>query len=109
MKQLHYQCTGGPFGDCTSSYCVYFPEGITVEEFIQLALTENPDEWGSFTLGGYFSGKCLGDYDRTKSNNRFSIRDLEFYNKVKNFHPIEIQSRGGWSLMEYMITTKEVI
>ena len=109
MKQLHYQRTDGPFGDCTSAYCVYFPEGITVEEFIQLVLAENPDDWGFFTFGGYFSGACLGEYDRTKSDSRFKIKNLDIYNKVKDFHPTRIDAHGGWSRMDYMITTKEVI
>lgn len=106
MKKIIRSRVAGPFGDCTSQYKVSFPEGITIEEFINLALEENPDEWGGIFLGHYFSGNKLGDYDRSKEN-RFKINNIEYYNKIKNFHPIEIEAHGGWSLMDYMIYTKE--
>lgn len=106
MKKLDRYCIGGPFGDCTSVYKIYFPEGITVEELINLVLEENPDEWGNFTLGSYFNGETLGHYDRNKEN-RFKIKNLEYYNKIKDFHPVKVEAHGGWSLMDYLIHTKE--
>ena len=106
MKKLDRYRIDGPFGDCTSAYKIYFPEGITVEEFINFVLEENPGEWGSFILGSCFSGEILGRYNRNQEN-RFKINNLEYYNKIKDFHPIEVEACGGWSLMDYMIYTKE--
>ena len=105
MKKIRLECTAGPFGDCTAAYKVYFPKGITVEEFINLVLEENPDEWGSFHLGSLM-GTVIGNYNRSKEN-KFTPQNIEVYEKIKHFHPVEIFANGGWSLMDYTIITKE--
>ena len=103
MKQIKLVHFDGPFGDCTSAYQVYFPENITVEQFINTAIQENPDEWGAFILGTFGSTIC--QYNRGIKQ----VRNLEYYYKVKDCHINTAWAHGGWSLMDYTLNIKEKV
>lgn len=88
----------GPFGDATSSYDVVFPEGITVAEFIETVVEENPKEWGDFLHG--FRNPVIAEYQRGKI-----VYKPEF-EKVKDRIVESAEANGGWSLMSYDLSFK---
>ena len=47
MKMI---CTGGPYGDASSSYVVKLDKEYTVQEFVKMVLDEKPGEWGNFEI-----------------------------------------------------------
>ena len=98
--ELHY--IDGPFGDSTSAYSVSTKDPMTIEQFINTVITENPNEWGSFTLK-YNNHIC--DYSR---GIKF-IQNLDFYNKIKNYIIAYATAHGGWSLMDYNLIVNEKI
>lgn len=92
IKLIHRD---GPFGDCTSVYDVEFPQDITVAEFIQLVVDENPHEWGSFSLG--WKQPTVACYSHG------SITYTEAYDTYKLAKIASVSSNGGWSLMDYSL------
>lgn len=103
MKQIQLIHLDGPFGDCTSAYQVYFPKGITIEQFINTAIQENPNERGTFTLGAL--GPAICHYNRGVKQ----VRNPEYYNKVKDYHVNTAGAHGGWSLMDYTLKIEEKV
>ena len=101
MKKIQLQHLAGPFGDCTSAYGVYFPEDMTVWEFITTAIQENTNEWGVFSLGVF--SPILVEY----KYGAYNLRDEEHLMRIKDFHIEKVSAHGGWSNMDYYITTKE--
>ena len=94
MNKFERICTGGPFGDETSSYMINLPEEeITVEEFIKMVMCQYPNEWGHITCGGV----SLAHY------NRGSITFDSGYEALKDRKVATVSSHGGWSLMDYNI------
>lgn len=91
-KKIKLTLMAGPFGDCTSAYDVSFPQDITVEQFVQLVLQENPKEWG--TIGLSWNHKLV-DYSHG------SIKFREDYDVYKNERVLKAKAHGGWSLMDY--------
>ncbi len=93
-KQIKLTHLAGPFGDCTSIYDVSFPQDITVEDFVQLVLQENPGEWGTI---GLTWEHILVDY----SHGSLTFRPE--YDAYKNERILKAKAHGGWSLMDYEI------
>lgn len=93
IKLIHRD---GPFGDCTSVYDVEFPQDMTVCEFVTTAVAENPQEWGSFSLG--FRGPIVAEYKR-------GVLQLhpDTWEKYQQRKIAKASSNGGWSLMDYTL------
>ena len=98
MNKIHRIYKAGPFGDETSLYDVIFPEGMTVAEFIETIVEENPKEWGDFLHG--FHNPIIAEYQRGKI-----VYKPEF-EKVKNKVVEKAEANGGWSLMSYDLSFK---
>lgn len=70
MKMI---CTGGPYGDASSSYVVKLDKEYTVQEFVKMVLDEKPGEWGNFEITTdfhytYTNRKDICEYKRGKNN-----------------------------------------
>ena len=89
----------GPFGDCTSGYDVSIPEDISVEEFVQMVITQEPNEWGAV----YCGRGIVAEYKRGKATFRPE------YDKYKNEKIVSVTAHGGWSLMDYDIVVYKKI
>ena len=100
MDKLHFTCTGGPYGDATSSYDVSVPKGMTLEEFIKAILDEHPDEWGDIKLG--WGKDPLIEYNRGELYNPHPSLTENLSKEV-----VEVKASGGWSLMTYIIKLKD--
>lgn len=84
MKMI---CTGGPYGDASSSYVVKLDKEYTVQEFVKMVLDEKPGEWGNFEITTdfhytytnrkdiceYKRGKIIADFREEKNKNNDSI------------------------------------
>lgn len=84
MKMI---CTGGPYGDASSSYVVKLDKEYTVQEFVKMVLDEKPGEWGNFEITTdfhytytnqkdiceYKRGKIIADFREEKNKNNGSI------------------------------------
>lgn len=96
MKRFYYLCTGGPYGDATSSYDIILPEGdvVTVEEFIEQILIDNPNEWG-----GIYNGmrEIIADYKRGE------VTFKDGYDSIKHKKISSVSAHGGWSMMDYYL------
>lgn len=101
-KNIKLYHIDGPFGDCTSAYSVFIEHSMTVEQFIDTVIAENPGEWGRFTLK---YNKQVCSYSRGAK----TILDLDFYNKVKDYIVIRATAHGGWSLMDYDLDVNEKV
>lgn len=99
MKRFYRLCTGGPFGDETSSYEIILPEDedITVEDFIEQILVDEPDEWGDIYNGMH---KIIADYKRGEATFR------DGYDSIKHKKIISVKAHGGWSMMDYYLELK---
>lgn len=102
MNKIQFKHRAGPFGDCTSDYEVCFPENMTVHEFIVAVLEEYPEEWGSFSTSRF--GNTFIEY---KAGGLINVCDKERFLRIKDYHIEKVSANGGWSLMDYYITTKE--
>lgn len=105
MNKIQFRHKAGPFGDCTSDYEVCFPENMTVYEFIVAVLEEYPEEWGSFFVS--WLGNIGITFMKYKAGDIVNICDKECFLKIKDYHIKKVSANGGWSLMDYYITTKE--
>ena len=96
MKRFYRLYTGGPYGDETSSYDIILPEGdvVTVEEFIEQILIDEPNEWGSIYNG---MREVIADYKRGE----VTFRDG--YDSIKDKKISSAQAHGGWSRMDYYL------
>ena len=96
MKRFYRLCTGGPYGDATSSYDIILPEGdaVTVEEFIEQILIDEPNEWGSVYNG---MREVIADYKQGE----VTFRDG--YDSIKDKKISSAQAHGGWSRMDYYL------
>lgn len=91
IKLIHRD---GPFGDCTSVYDVEFPQDMTVCEFVTTAVAENPQEWGSFSLG--WRKPIIAEYKHGVLQLRPDTWEEYQHRKIA-----KARSHGGWSLMDY--------
>lgn len=63
MKMI---CTGGPYGDASSSYAVKLDKEYTVQEFVKMVLDEKPGEWGNFEITTDFRYTYTNRKDKRK-------------------------------------------
>ncbi len=98
INKIHRIYKEGPFGDETSLYDIIFPEGITVAEFIETIVEENPKEWGDFLHG--FRNPVIAEYQQGKI-----VYKPEF-EKVKDKIVESAKANGGQSLMSYDLSFK---
>jgi hypothetical protein len=89
----------GPFGDETSQYEVNFPENITVEEFINIAVSQYPKWWGDFEVPDHKHNVAKYSYGD------ITILDETLYETVKDKKVSAVTAYGGWTLMTYNINT----
>lgn len=99
MKMI---CTGGPYGDASSSYVVQLDKEYTVQEFVKMVLDEKPGEWGNFEITTdfhytYTNRKDICEYKRGKI-----IADFR-EEKTKTMVVSEVIAHGGWTNMNYFI------
>ena len=96
-KRIIMSCTGGPYGDATSSYkFTIIGNEMTLEQFAE-AIAEDEREWGSIRKSSPF-GEVLADYKYGKIN----------YRADKNIKIAkEGTANGGWSLMDYYVEVKK--
>lgn len=101
MKQFKLICTGGPYGDCTSSYDVIFLDDktIRVKDFIEMVLVQEPNEWGSICNG---MREVIADYKHGEATFRGG------YDLIKDRKILSIKAHGGWSLMDYYLELEPV-
>ena len=97
MDKITLTCTGGPYGDCTSSYDFKLNREMTFQEFLNLIISDER-EWGEIRLR-YF-GDILAEY-RWGKVIALNIKDTSFVIKATG------KASGGWSNMDYLIERKE--
>lgn len=85
-------CTGGPYGDCCSSYAVEFDKPCTVSDVVDFILSRG--EWGNIEIDGV----KVAEYKGSNLNHAISRRRL-----TKQVS--KIRAHGGWSLMSFYIET----
>lgn len=95
---IEWICVGGPFGDCTSYYKGKIHNKLTVQNFINTEL--NPYEWGIIQI----NGQIICKYDRSRT--LFDINN-DLMRRYQEAEIKSIESSGGWSLMNYIITVEE--
>ena len=83
-------------GDCTATYSVTEYKATTVGEFINEVLVERPSEWGDFWDSHH---NLIAEY---KHGNIVFITT-----RLMNRRIIKIFGDGGWSRMDYLITTED--
>lgn len=89
---------GSMGGDCTSRYYITLKKPMTVDEFINEWLTNEPNEWGSFGIddGKSILGNPRCEYKRGKIVGN-SLPDEYLKKKIK-----EVFGGGGWSCSEFV-------
>ena len=100
MKTITLKSVAGPFGDATSRYDVDFPKEITVEEFINTIIKENPQEWG------YFSIHWIDNRIASYSNGEVTLE--KFFDVYKTMPVLDAQAHGGWSRMDYFLEINSI-
>ena len=102
MIKLLYE--SGPFGDETTNYIVD-TDNTYVSDFINEALKEFPEEWGSvciFHNNPTVDTICVCSYKHGAIERK--ALDYEAYSKAKIK---SISSNGGWSAMNYDIEVED--
>lgn len=92
--KLVFKC--GPLGDETSLYEVMFPDGLTIKDFVEIAVLENPEEWGNFRCSWF--GPIIAEYEHGK------IEYTKEFEEIKDKIVHRASSTGGWSRMDYHLT-----
>jgi hypothetical protein len=96
MDKITLTCTGGPYGDCTSSYNFTLNREMTLQEFLDLVIS-NEREWGQVAFSRF--GDPIAEYKWGKIT-VLKVKDTSF--KIKTTGT----AHGGWSLMDYYIDKK---
>lgn len=102
MKMI---CTGGPYGDCCSSYDVELDHEYTVKEFVKEVLTQKPQEWGRVTLVSDFKYKYQHEED-TCQYKYGNIAERFSKEGTKERTILEVKAHGGWTAMDYFLKCK---
>lgn len=96
MELLEFKCTGGPYGDETSSYDVKVNKKfVTVNDIINYVL-DKKYEWGYI---------CINSHGLTEDfEYRYGtiIKD-NIPEEIKSSNINSITASGGWSRMDYYI------
>ena len=89
---MKFECTGGPYGDCCSSYKVTeFP--TTVGELFDYILKNEKNEWGSIYIGQW---KKVAEYSHGSI-----VKPLP--DEYKDLFISSLGAHGGWTRMDYII------
>lgn len=88
---------GTPGGDCTAPYTVVYDGAMTVREFIETWVKENPDEWGGFKI---VNGSALLE-GCSYSRGRIGMLPNE---SILNRYIKEVNGSGGWSRSDFVLT-----
>ena len=91
-NKLQMICTGGPYGDCTSSYKFTMPKQMTLKEFAEMVT--DGKEWGTIRTTNRV---VLVDYNRSKEIKYCDNADPNAILKLEG------TAHGGWSLMDYFV------
>ena len=102
--RFEFKCTGGPYGDCTSSYDIILKKTpVTVRELIEDVVADER-EWGEISIVSdithWLDNSCALEYRWGKviiDNIPEVIKDKEI---------IQCKANGGWSAMNYWLTVK---
>ena len=103
---MRFDLTGGPFGDETCNYNVSVPAETTVGEFIESVLMRDEwghikiDNWNSDPICHYRRGKLVQGRFPYKDDLPIDPPDSEVGKAISS-----ITANGGWSLMNYVIST----
>lgn len=98
--------TGGPYGDCCSSYDVKLKHEYTVQEFIEEVLKEKPKEWGNFRIITDFNSPILDNKDECSYH--YGTIDFGFSKPgIGNVRIEKVKAHGGWTAMDYFIKITE--
>ena len=94
MRNITMIHTGGPYGDCCSSYKFILDKEMTLQEFAK-TIAADKREWGVIKLSPF--GEILVDYSDGKIT----------YRGNKNLViATEGTAHGGWSNMDYYVRIK---
>lgn len=86
--------THSPGGDECAPYDVILDKRYIVKEFINEVLAREPNEWGCFSIGGYFGQRVNYSRGKLKESLPEEISSLEI---------ATVSASGGWSRMDYII------
>ena len=93
--------SGSERGDCTAPYDVIIIEGGTVNDFIDMVLS-NKEEWGY--IGIKYRDTFIGEPHMEYRHGRALSNGLKAYGgRVVT----KVQADGGWSRMDYVLEVKE--
>lgn len=100
------QCTPTA-GDCTAGYRVDLDKEYTLQEFIDVILTNKKDEWGMIRIVKrncpWYCCPSIG-YRYGNITNTPNIPKKFFDYKVKS-----VTARGGWTAMDYIVTLEKEV
>lgn len=97
----------GPFGDATSGYEIdLHKEEITVGEFIDAVLIQEPKEWGDVRI--QFKDSALWDMPKVEYKNGSILEEgMTITDEHKSLKIKSATSNGGWSNMDYTLKVFE--
>ena len=99
MDKIEMIHTGGPYGDCCSSYHFRLNREMTFDDFVNLIIETFPREWGDIR-GGRVWGPVLCEY----KHGRIVYLDVSVIGKTIK---TEGMAHGGWSRMDYVVDFKK--
>lgn len=89
---MKFECIGGPYGDCTSSYKVTdYP--TTVGKLLEYILEHKKDEWGYIYIG---NRNKVAEY-------RCGTIVKPLSDEYKDIHISSLRANGGWSRIDYIV------
>ena len=115
---IKFTCTGGPYGDATSSYKIDFPKGWTFLDFVEyvtFTYSKEHREWGDIAVGSILSGKiityrdgeayyyCGENWHSDEEKQKCFEKSKNWYNEYLNRKVASVSAQGGWSAMDYVI------
>ncbi len=102
--KFEFKCTGGPYGDCCSSYDIILKKKpVTVRELIEEVVADER-EWGEIRIvrdiKDWLDQSCFIEYRWGKV-----IKDY-IPEPTKDREIVQCKAHGGWSGMDYWLTVK---
>lgn len=104
IKKLKFTPVSQPSGDETTAYLVEFPQGATVEEFVDIVLVNHHTDHGN--IGLVHEGIRTATSMTGGSPQRNYIRGTmtkPFPDTFLNRKITKISARGGWTRMDYVV------
>lgn len=106
MGRNSYTITYGPTaGDCTSRYYIYLHKPLTVKEFIDTWVKDNPIDWGYFKISKYDDQviELTVRYKKGRVDILNNKLDKSIIESVMNSTITGIGGSGGWSNSDFYI------